>query len=115
MADNFVPDTQRSLSDKMDIQSLSVPLQNKRWGSLTNLAVPDHGVRRRSFSGPFSGQTDTEFSQRRQSADQRSSKDRFGFNPLIQKLSNKTVVEIIIGMVLTLIVVLVVSLFRLIT
>ena len=99
----------------MDIQSLGVPLQNKRWGSLTNLAVPDHGVRRRSFSGPFPVQSDTEFSQRWQLADHRSSKDKFGFNPLIQKLSNKTAVEIIIGMVLTLIVVLVVSLFRLIT
>ena len=111
--ENIVSDTRRSLSDGMDTQFLGVPLQNKRWGSLTNLTVPDQRVRRRSYSGPITGQQDKEPFTRRHSTDRQYSKDKF--NPLMQKYSNRTVMEFLIGMVLIFIVVLIVSLFRLIT
>ena len=81
---------------------------------MTNLAVPQQHVRRRSYSGSFTGQ-DEGPRQRRPSAEHYLSKDRFGFNPLIQKLSNKIVLEVIIGLVLVLLIVLILSLYRLLT
>ena len=95
--------------------NLGVPAQTMRWGSLTNLSVPEADIRRRSYSGPFGAQDSDPVQRRKSSTSSKLPQDKFGFNPLIQKLSNKCLFKVLFGMIALFIVVLLVSIYRLLT
>ena len=93
-----------------DVQlgSLAVPGQSRRRNSLNTLTGPYLCERRGSCSGPSSGKP----------ADSRRkllSRDKFGFNPLIDKLNKGHVRKILTGLVLLFVIVLLISLLRILT
>ena len=85
--------------------------RNGRRLSLNTLTVPRLDVRRRSYSGPCSTQIVAE----PLTVHRKSSARPLGFNPFVEKLSRGCVTNVLLGMMCLFILVVVASLYRLLT
>ena len=95
-------------------QNLVVPGQTIRWKSLTNLSEPERDIRRRSYSGPFNVHNN-EHELMRLPVKSLLPDNRQRLNPVMMRLSNECVSKVFLGMILIFIIVLLVSLYRLLT
>lgn len=102
-----------SVVSETQLNSLLVPGQDKRRNSLNTLSVPSPGVRRRSsYSGPSTEHlSDLLVLSRRKS----STQDKFGFNPVVEKLGSGQVRNILFGLAILFVLVLLTSLYKLLT
>ena len=98
---------------EVQLNSLAVSDQTRRRNSSNTLAVYD-SCERRGSSGIC---LDSVYTGRRLSSSYRKpcQRDKFGFNPVIEKLSKGHVKKCLIGFLLLFLIVLLVSLFRLLT
>lgn len=96
------------------LNTLGFPVQDFRRSSLNNLTVPTPEERRNSLPGYFSG-GNNECLVRRKSSTSLATKDRYGFDPVEKKLSNRCVMKVICGMTLLFVLVFLLSLYKLMT
>lgn len=100
---------------QIGINNLGTPVQDFRRGSLNSLTVPNCEERRSSYPGTVSAHMCGSLERRKSSTAAHFSKDSIRFNPNAEKLSNKCVIKVIGGMILLLILVLIISVYKLVT
>ena len=97
------------------LKSLEAPIPEFRRGSSSSLTVPYSEERSSSYPGTISVHAFKPLGWIKASAPLYSSKYSPGFNPYIKKPSNKCVIKVIRGMVLLFIIVLIISVYKLIS
>ena len=112
---NKTAQLRRSSSPGLSQNGLSVPSVEAISGSLNNLTIPQHEVRRCSYPGYCSGNKSEPLIRRKSSTASKLPYASFGFNPVVKKLRYRCVLKVLCGLALLFIAVLFLSIYRLVT